>query len=448
MVGGKGEHRGQERLRHGVDAAFEVLEERFVPDAPGAVKVRLVGIGFPAVFGLESALVGKSGQRQGLPLRTMVKRRGIAFTRQFGGKTADTVAGVRRQDERLLHGRDAAKDGRLGVNAHPPAGKTVTENHRLLHQGVQEGHMPRLRHPLKGRLIRTVRRGETLQNQDYHVFPRHGIPRSGYMHGIEHRLQRFPVGIPVLFGIGRRIDRAEHAERRIKHNPRLFRMLDIQAGVIDADRPHGNAETAPKPANQRIQDCRKDGCMNQIIRPPVRGRHGLGLTVGLDQKDKDSQPQQYQVPMHQGFVKENAREVIIPLELPEDIPGRAGAREGEVDRVAQIDHGGQEIGDDEQPPGQLPVKPVFPKPERKERQEQVRKIQIQDGRQVKAETALEKTEQAVGGKFRIQVPVHQVEDQPAQRKHRHGQQKIPQGCAQIGAPAAGYRIATSHFSSI
>ena len=79
MVGCQGEDGADKGLRKGVQPLFEIPEKGFVPDAPGAVVIGLVAVGFPAELLTEAHGFREAREPQRLSLRTMIESAAVSL---------------------------------------------------------------------------------------------------------------------------------------------------------------------------------------------------------------------------------------------------------------------------------------------------------------------------------------------------------------------------------
>ena len=420
-----GEHSSHERLAHRAHLCAVVLQERLVPDGPGAVKVFvaaearvLVELG-AAIVVLEARAAGKGLEAHTAVLRPVEEGRLVALLAQQVGDAAHVVHRCRCEEERLDKHRYARQDGRHAIDALAAVAIGVGERQTLADERVDARGVAPIVASLQVVVIGSdILAAEALDDEHDHILLDKGHRVGGLVHGTIDSLEL--GGVAIVVGHAEHIfaQRAQQRERRVQHQGGIHRARHPLVGVAHRDGTHCRGEAASHACHTQRYGHHQGTHHGQVIAQPVEAATvETGLAVEPPQAGNDSGGQQHQVPVPQGLAHDDARQIALVAKLAQHSAGGAPHREGEVDPVGHVDDEGQAVDHHKDPSQHAVIGRRLLEVQRQQHQHNPQDVGIDDGRRVKLQTAHDKVRHIALQGWRQQRP---VQGQIGQPRHRIG----------------------------
>ena len=286
-----GEDGRHEGLRHVAHGQCIVLQERLVPDGPGAVEVGIaveawVGrvLGAAIVVG-KACAAGEGLEAHGTVLGTVEEGCGVALGAKGAGHAAHLVERGGGEEEGLYEHGYRREDGGHAVDALAAVGEGVFPCEGVGQERVDKGGEAAVGAGIQVAVVEAyVFAAEALDYEHHHVL---GLQRSAAVGGVERGVEAVHgvVVHVVRVGEGLFAGGAYHRERRVEHDGGLGGSVHILVGIADGDGADGGGEASAHGTNRERYQEGQNGGLHDVVAPARALYRATGFHI---------EPKQYQ----------------------------------------------------------------------------------------------------------------------------------------------------------
>ena len=285
---------------------------------------------------------------------------------------------------------------------------------------------------------------EALEHEDHDVArPERGRIGLRIVIGRVERVERF--GIEET-GIAQRAvsERAQQAERVAQNQVRLAVRRGVERRVAQRDRAGLAAESAPDASERQRDSGGQYAQIDQKIPPAFPSRRSeANPPVTPDQTEDQRDGQQHDVPvLGHGFQHDRAR-VVVVAQVRQLVGGETLSGIVEIDAVREVDRKRDTVDRRVEPQQHALVALPFAESERQQRQQDERRVDVQDRRGVEREASPQQVRQLVQADRSDYGGVHQIENHAAHGPCRIEQQHAPDESPQQAVSRGRARFANS-----